>query len=97
MACVIVLTHILDQEIEHLIGWTHGVFLMIYLASMLAVAKLLSKRYLPLVCLGSGFCILLGVALGASMLYITALIMLLAPLLWWQKLHIARNEIVPVI
>ncbi|RTR28874.1 L-methionine/branched-chain amino acid transporter [Shewanella atlantica] len=96
MACVIVLTHVSGQELEHLIKWTNGVFVVIYLASMFAAAKLLSKRYLPLVCLGSLFCIMLGAALGVSMLYATVLIMLLAPLLWWQKLHLARNEVVPV-
>ncbi|WP_299797971.1 L-methionine/branched-chain amino acid transporter [uncultured Shewanella sp.] len=94
MACVIVLTHISGQELEHLIAWSNGVFVIIYLASMLAAAKLLSKKYLPLVCLSSVFCVMLGVALAESMLYAIVLILLLAPLLWWQKLHLARNEIV---
>ncbi|BAJ00193.1 L-methionine/branched-chain amino acid transporter [Shewanella violacea] len=92
MALVIVLTHISGQELEHLIAWTNGVFVIIYLMSMLAAAKLLSKRYLPLVAIGSLFCIMLGFALGSSMLYALIMILVVAPILWWQKNHLSRKQ-----
>ncbi|MPY26747.1 L-methionine/branched-chain amino acid transporter [Shewanella sp. YLB-07] len=93
MALVIVLTYVLDQELEHLIAWSNGVFVIIYLMSMLAAAKLLSKRYLPLVAVGSLFCIMLAFALGSSMLYAVIMILVVAPILWWQKKHLSRKQL----
>ena len=92
MALVIVLTYVSGQELEHLIAWTNGVFVIIYLMSMLAAAKLLSKRYLPLVAIGSLFCIMLAFALGSSMLYAVIMILVVAPILWWQKNHLSRKQ-----
>ncbi|KIO37839.1 L-methionine/branched-chain amino acid transporter [Shewanella sp. cp20] len=92
MATVICLTYLFGQELEHLIAWTNGVFVLIYLVSMLAAAKLLSKRYLPLVIMGVGFCLAMTLALGASMLYALLLVSVLAPLLWWQKTHLVRKQ-----
>ncbi|MCH7421830.1 L-methionine/branched-chain amino acid transporter [Shewanella xiamenensis] len=96
MASVIVLTHITGQELEHLIAWSNGVFVVIYLMAMLAAAKLLPRRNLPLVVLGCGFCLALGIALGASMAYVFALILFVAPFLWWQKSHISRKRALAV-
>ncbi|QFU20643.1 L-methionine/branched-chain amino acid transporter [Shewanella eurypsychrophilus] len=92
MAVVIVLTYVSGQELEQLIAWTNGVFVIIYLASMLAAAKLLSKRYLPLIGLGSTFCIVLGFALGWNMLYALVMTLVVAPFLWWQKNHLGRKQ-----
>ncbi|CAM4074530.1 L-methionine/branched-chain amino acid transporter [Shewanella aquimarina] len=92
MATVICLTYLFGQELEHLIAWTNGVFVLIYLVSMLAAAKLLSKRYLPLVITGVGFCLAMTLALGANMLYALLLVSVLAPLLWWQKTHLVRKQ-----
>lgn len=93
MACVIVLTYLSGQELEHLIAWTNGVFVIIYFASMMAAAKLLSKRYLPLVVCGVLFCAMMAIALGASMFYALSLVVILAPLLWWQKTHHTRKQV----
>jgi len=87
MACVIVMSHISGQELEHLIKWTNGVFIVIYLASMLAAVKLLSTKYLPLVSLGCVFCVLLSIALGWSMLYAVILIILVAQFVWSSRLE----------
>ncbi|WP_076413436.1 L-methionine/branched-chain amino acid transporter [Shewanella sp. UCD-KL12] len=92
MAVVIVMTYLLGQELEHLIAWTNGVFVIIYLMSMLAAAKLLSKRYLPLVGLGSLFCIVMGIALGWNMLYAVMMTLIVAPILWWQKSHLLSKQ-----
>ncbi|MBE7216237.1 L-methionine/branched-chain amino acid transporter [Shewanella benthica] len=92
MALVIVLTYVSGQKLEHLMAWTNGVFVIIYLMSMLAAAKLLSKRYLPLVAIGSLFCIMLAFALGSSMLYALIMILVVAPILCWQKNHLSRKQ-----
>ncbi|WP_198781445.1 MULTISPECIES: L-methionine/branched-chain amino acid transporter [Shewanella] len=92
MASVIVLTYLTGQELEHLIAWSNGVFVIIYLMAMLAAAKLLPRQNLPLVVLGCGFCLALGIALGASMAYVFVLILLVAPFLWWQKSHLSRKQ-----
>lgn len=93
MAGVIVLTYLFGQELEHLIAWTNGIFVIIYFAAMLAAAKLLRKRYLPLVVCGVLFCLMMAIALGANMLYAVSLTVVVAPLLWWQKTHHIRKKI----
>lgn len=97
MAVVIVLAYVSGQELEHLIAWTNGVFIIIYFMSMLAAAKLLSKRYLPLVVLGSLFCVLLGFSLGWNMLYAVMMTLIVMPILWWQKNHLIRKQAIQVI
>ncbi|MCA1896856.1 L-methionine/branched-chain amino acid transporter [Shewanella putrefaciens] len=92
MASVMVLTYLTGQELEHLIAWSNGVFVVIYLMAMLAAAKLLPKQNLPLVILGCVFCLALGIALGASMAYVLVLVIVVAPFLWWQKTHISRKQ-----
>jgi amino acid efflux transporter len=92
MAGVIVLTYLLDQELEHLIAWTNGIFVIIYFAAMMAAARLLSKRYLPLVVCGVLFCLMMAVALGSNMFYAISLTLVVAPLLWWQKIHHVRKQ-----
>lgn len=87
-----VLTYLTGQELEHLIAWSNGVFVVIYLMAMLAAAKLLPKQNLPLVILGCVFCLALGIALGASMAYVLVLVIVVAPFLWWQKTHISRKQ-----
>ncbi|QYJ78670.1 L-methionine/branched-chain amino acid transporter [Shewanella acanthi] len=94
MASVIVLTYLTGQELEHLIAWSNGVFVVIYLMAMLAAAKLLPRSNWPLVVLGSLFCLALGIALGASMAYVLVLICIVAPFLWWQKTHISRKQVI---
>lgn len=91
MAVVIIVVFFNDQELEDLIGWSNGVFVIIYLLAMLSAARLLSKRYLPLVIAGCFFCIGLGIALGSNMIYAVGLVMIVAPFMWWQKLHLTRK------
>ncbi|MCL1098519.1 L-methionine/branched-chain amino acid transporter [Shewanella gelidii] len=92
MAIVMVMTYVGGYQLEHLIAWSNGVFVIIYLMSMLAAAKLLPRHNWPLVIVGSIFCLLIGVALGQDMLYAIAVMLIAAPFLWWQKQHIARKQ-----
>jgi amino acid efflux transporter len=91
MAVVIIVTFYSTQELEDLIAWSNGVFVIIYLLAMLSAAKLLSKRYLPLVIAGCLFCVGLGIALGSNMIYAIVLVLVIAPFMWWQKAHLTRK------
>ncbi|WP_394202539.1 L-methionine/branched-chain amino acid transporter [Shewanella waksmanii] len=91
MAVVIILTHVTGQELEHLIAWTNGVFVIIYLAAMLAAIKLLRRRYMPLVIMGIGFCVVLMAALGSNMLYALLLTIVVATILTAKSIRQHRR------
>jgi len=86
MAGVITLTFLTGAHLEDLITWVNGVFVIIYLASMLAAIKLLDKKQRPLIFLGCLFCLALMWGLGWQMGYALLLILITAPLLYWQHL-----------
>ncbi len=92
IATVLVLIQLTGQELEHLIAWSNGVFVVIYLLTMLAAAKLLSRNHWPLVILGCGFCLTLGIGLGSSMIYVLGLMLVVVPFLWWQQHHMSRSS-----
>ncbi|NDO74962.1 MULTISPECIES: L-methionine/branched-chain amino acid transporter [Shewanella] len=96
MGLVIVLTYISGQQLEQLIAWSNGVFVVIYLLSMLAAIRLLSKRYLPLVLLSCALCVLLAFALGSAMAYALGLLCVLAVLLTLQR-QWQKRQLPPVI
>lgn len=93
MALVIIVTYATGQQLENLIAWSNGVFVIIYLAAMLAAVKLLSKRYLPLVILSCALCAVIGFVLGWNMTYAILLMLILFPVLWAQKGHLSRKQI----
>jgi amino acid efflux transporter len=84
MGCVLIVTFITGQNIEDLIAWCNGVFIMIYFVSMLAAFKLLSNRNTLLIVLGCLFCLMLMWGLGGQMIYAAMIIVITMPLLWWQ-------------
>ncbi|RLV60767.1 L-methionine/branched-chain amino acid transporter [Parashewanella curva] len=92
MATILVLTFISEHDLESLIAWTNGVFVIIYLMAMLAAIRLLSKRNLPLIITGCGFCLAMGYALGASMSYAVGLALVSIPLIWRQKKYLAAKQ-----
>lgn len=86
MGFVLTTVFVTGQDIEELISLVNGVFVVIYLASMLAAFKLLNKKYIPLIILGSLFCLMLAWGLGWQMIYAAVLITITVPFLWWQQL-----------
>ena len=88
MTATLIITHYGKHDLEDLIGWVNGVFVLIYLASMLAAVRLLSARHRPLVVLSCLFCATIAVGLGTKMLYALALFTVFAPLLWYQQRYI---------
>ncbi|MFT2089988.1 L-methionine/branched-chain amino acid transporter [Paraglaciecola sp. 2405UD69-4] len=84
MAIVITVTFLTDKHLEDLITWVNGVFVIIYLASMLAAVKLLSRNQTPFIMAGCAFCVALMWGLGWQMSYALILILITAPLLHWQ-------------
>ena len=88
MLVTLVITHFSPHSLEDLIGWVNGVFVLIYLASMLAALKLLSSRHRPVVYFSCLFCAVIAVGLGSKMLYALALFAIFAPLLWYQQRYL---------
>ncbi|MCP3865098.1 MAG: L-methionine/branched-chain amino acid transporter [Aestuariibacter sp.] len=88
MTATLIITHYGKHDLEDLIGWVNGVFVLIYLASMLAAVRLLSARHRPLVALSCLFCATIAVGLGTKMLYALGLFTVFAPLLWYQQRYI---------
>lgn len=83
MSGVMTVNYLADVRLDQLISWANGVFVIIYLLSMLAAFKLLPHaRGLALV--SSILCLLFGVALGDAMIYAILLLLVLLPLLWYQ-------------
>ena len=91
MALTLVITHIEKFNLEDLIGWANGVFVLIYLASMLSAMRLLSVRIRPMVLLGCLFCTAVALGLGSKMLYAIGLFCLCAPVLWHQQRRSQRS------
>jgi amino acid efflux transporter len=91
MAVVITVTFLTGKNLEDLITWVNGVFVIVYFASMLAAVKLLNRNQTPLIILGCLFCFALMWGLGWQMGYAILLISITAPLLYWQHIN-KRNK-----
>lgn len=85
MAIVLCGAEWLDAGLPDLIGWVNGVFVLIYLGSMAAALRLLSASQRPVVWMSIGICGLLVWVLGTAMSYAVLLVLVTAPLLWWQQ------------
>lgn len=85
MAAVLLLTWFSGQQLEDLISWVNGVFVVIYLVSMAAAYKLLPGRYKAVSLVSLALCLLLAVAIAEHMLYALLLIILICPLLYLQQ------------
>jgi amino acid efflux transporter len=92
MALAIIFTYFSGQELEQLISWTNGVFVVIYSATMFAAVKLLSKKYLPLIACSLAFCVAVAISLGSSMIYAFIILVVLIPSLLWQRSHLTQNR-----
>ncbi|GLX76961.1 L-methionine/branched-chain amino acid transporter [Thalassotalea insulae] len=85
MLLVLVITFASDKNLEHLIAWCNGVFVIIYSISMAAALKLLPSRQRPFIYLGFIFCLALAWGLAIKMLYALSLLAIVIPILCWQK------------
>lgn len=68
-AAVTAAVHWWHIDLESLVVWVNGVFVIIYAAAMIAAVRLLPKGYLLPVGLALGFCLLMAWSLAADMLY----------------------------
>ncbi|MDE1465286.1 L-methionine/branched-chain amino acid transporter [Spartinivicinus poritis] len=73
VALVLVLAQVIQIPFEALVRWTNGVFVLIYLFTMVAAYKLLQGKFKIIAIFGSVVCLLLGVSLGINMTYALAL------------------------
>ncbi len=75
MAVVLTTSYLAQLHYESLIRWTNGVFVFIYLISMLASFRLLPKNQWWMSSLGTLVCVALAISLGADMLYAILLLL----------------------
>jgi len=94
MAVVITISHFARFELEHMLAWVNGVFVMIYFASMLAAFKLLPNLNKSLILLACGFCLMLCWGLGWQMGYAILLFFVIAPLLHLQQIKQAQKALI---
>ncbi len=92
MALVLCGSAWLEAGLEHLIGWVNGVFVLIYTASMAAAMRLLDRRYRVISAFSLALCLTLAWLLGTAMSYALLMILLCAPLLWWQQRWLLRQQ-----
>jgi len=85
MSCTLIISAVLGQDLEDLISWVNGVFVIIYLGSMLAALKLLPNKNSMTIVFGIVFCFVLAFGLGSDMLYAGLLFVLAIIMIHWQK------------
>jgi amino acid efflux transporter len=93
MALAITFTYFSGQELEQLISWTNGVFVIIYSATMFAALKLLSKKHIPLILCSLSFCLAVAISLGSSMLYALVILAVLIPSLLMQRNYLDKQSL----
>lgn len=85
MAAVISITYFAQYDLEQLVSWVNGVFVIIYFASMLAAFKLLPNKYFVPNVLSCGFCLVLFWGLSWQMGYALLLMVVLFPIVHLRK------------
>ena len=83
--------YFLDINLDALIVYANGIFIMIYLLCMLAGCRLLRGRYRLLAAVGSILCLLLLAMVGWKSLY--ALVMLAALWLFLPRRKLATGSV----
>ncbi|MCX4027379.1 L-methionine/branched-chain amino acid transporter [Endozoicomonas sp. SM1973] len=70
---ILAIAEVIRIPFDDLIRWTNGVFVLIYLFTMVAAYKLLPGKFKLIAAFGSIVCLLLGISLGINMTYALAL------------------------
>ncbi len=68
-ALVTAVVHWWHIDLESLVVWVNGVFVIIYMSAMIAAVRLLPRGYLTPVVLALGFCLLMAWSLAGDMMY----------------------------
>ncbi len=95
VSVILFATHQSRQNLEDLVSWVNGIFVMIYFASMLAAFRLLPARYHWVTALGCLFCLMLAWGLGWKMAYAVGMVAIAAPLLWLQRQRKTKTSYTP--
>ncbi|MBY6186485.1 L-methionine/branched-chain amino acid transporter [Marinobacter hydrocarbonoclasticus] len=85
LALSLMVAYLGGLDFDRLLPWVNGLFVVIYLLSMAAGYKLLSRRYRALALIGAALTALLGYALGASLLYGVGALM--AVMVWVSRVR----------
>lgn len=81
MTAILITCYFFTINLEVLVGICNGVFVVIYLASMLSALKLLANKYRILTSLSIVVCIVLAASLGWQMFYVLTLLLVVTPFL----------------
>lgn len=74
---MLIISHLLNLQIDNLIAYANGLFILIYLAAGIAGAKLLTGKGKWIAVLASIICAVLFIALGKEMIFAVALTLIL--------------------
>lgn len=85
MSIVITYAFVANKQLEDLIFWVNGVFILIYLSAMFAAYKLLPRNYHYLVHCSVLFCLAIVYGLGWNITYALGILLFLVPTVWYQK------------
>ncbi|MBY5921692.1 L-methionine/branched-chain amino acid transporter [Ferrimonas balearica] len=91
LALSLMVAHWAALDFDRLLPWVNGLFVVVYLLSMAAGYRLLSRRYRALAMTGAALTALLGFALGPALLYgIGAIVLVLGWIAWLQRRALSR-------
>ncbi len=96
VAIILAATHQSGQNLEDLVSWVNGIFVMIYFVALLAAFRLLPANYHWLTASGCLFCLVLAWGLGWKMVYAVGMVAIAAPLLWLQHQRKTKTGYRPV-
>ncbi len=65
----LILSYSLGENFEALILWANGIFILVYIASMLAAWRLVERKYRPAILFALGVCVGFAWSLGTALLY----------------------------
>lgn len=85
MSLTIIGCYLFQADFEVLILWTNGVFIILYLASMLAALRLLEKKFHIAAWFGIVVCCVLAFSLAEDMIYAFVLMAILFPALLFKQ------------
>lgn len=81
------IAYLAGEQYEAMVRWTNGVFVFIYIASMMAAWRLLNKRYRAAIVMSLVVCVGFALSLGSSLLYGVLLAVVLGA---WIHLRVKR-------
>lgn len=87
------LAYLFAWDFEHLLAPANGIFVLVYLLSMLAGYRLLSKRYRSVAVVAIVLTMVLGYSIGVQMLYAVSALAVAMLLLWLKPKLVNQRQL----